>query len=287
MFSQNDAALVRAALYRTVWRWHFYAGLFVLPLVLVLSVTGAIYLFKPQIDRWEERAYSASPAAQAVEPTRQMAAALAAYPGSQFHSYRLPETPGDAAMIHLGLADGVTMIDVFVSPQGRVVGAIAPDDRITAWVRDIHGTLLAGTWGSYVVELAASWAFVMILSGLWLWWPTGGGLAGAVWPRLSLGKRAFWRDLHAVTGFWVSGLALVLLVTALPWAGVWGDAFQRVRAEMGWSQAHLADLLNVSRQTVNAIETRRYDPSLPLAFTISTLFNQPIEAIFTPDQDPT
>jgi putative transcriptional regulator len=58
------------------------------------------------------------------------------------------------------------------------------------------------------------------------------------------------------------------------------------RAARGWSQAHLADLLSVSRQTVIAIETGRYDPSLPLAFTISKLFEQPIEAIFFPDQEP-
>jgi putative transcriptional regulator len=64
------------------------------------------------------------------------------------------------------------------------------------------------------------------------------------------------------------------------------NLIRQLRAELGWSQAHLADLLNVSRQTVNAIETVRYDPSLPLAFTISKLFNQPIEAIFTPDQEP-
>jgi len=60
---------------------------------------------------------------------------------------------------------------------------------------------------------------------------------------------------------------------------------RQLRAENGWSQAHLADLLRVSRQTVNAIETGRYDPSLPLAFTISKLFAQPIETIFTPDQE--
>lgn len=45
------------ALYRTLWRWHFYAGLFVLPFILILSLTGAAYLFKPQIERWEERDY--------------------------------------------------------------------------------------------------------------------------------------------------------------------------------------------------------------------------------------
>lgn len=59
-----------------------------------------------------------------------------------------------------------------------------------------------------------------------------------------------------------------------------------LRAERGWSQAHLAELLDVSRQTVIAIENGRYDPSLPLAFAIATLFQQPIEAIFTPDQEP-
>ncbi|URW74686.1 helix-turn-helix transcriptional regulator [Sphingomonas donggukensis] len=53
-----------------------------------------------------------------------------------------------------------------------------------------------------------------------------------------------------------------------------------LRAERGWSQQHLADALEVSRQSVNAIETGRYDPSLPLAFRIADLFGQPIEAIF-------
>jgi putative transcriptional regulator len=56
-----------------------------------------------------------------------------------------------------------------------------------------------------------------------------------------------------------------------------------LRAERDWSQARLADELEVSRQTVNAIETGRYDPSLPLAFRIARVFGQPIEAIFFPD----
>jgi uncharacterized iron-regulated membrane protein len=94
--------------------------------------------------------------------------------------------------------------------------------------------LLIGTVGNRLVELAACWAIVMIVSGLYLWWPRGRRLAGVVWPRLRLGKRAFWRDLHAVTGFWVSSLALVMLLSGLPWAGVWGPAFAAVRAELGW-----------------------------------------------------
>ena len=53
-----------------------------------------------------------------------------------------------------------------------------------------------------------------------------------------------------------------------------------LRAERGWSQQDLAERLEVSRQSVNAIETGKYDPSLPLAFRISDVFELPIEAIF-------
>ena len=56
-----------------------------------------------------------------------------------------------------------------------------------------------------------------------------------------------------------------------------------LRAERGWSQQDLADRLEVSRQSVNAIETGRYDPSLPLAFRIANVFGQPIESIFSAD----
>ena len=56
-----------------------------------------------------------------------------------------------------------------------------------------------------------------------------------------------------------------------------------LRAERRWSQADLAEKLHVSRQTVNAIETGRYDPSLPLAFAIARLFERSIEQIFVPD----
>ena len=56
-----------------------------------------------------------------------------------------------------------------------------------------------------------------------------------------------------------------------------------LRAELGWSQAFLAERLGVSRQTVNAIENGKYDPSLPLAFKLARVFGQPIEAIFDPE----
>ena len=63
------------------------------------------------------------------------------------------------------------------------------------------------------------------------------------------------------------------------------NRLKELRAVNGWSQAHLADLLGVSRQTVNALEKGRYDPSLPLAFRLSHVFSAPIEDLFTPSVD--
>ena len=64
------------------------------------------------------------------------------------------------------------------------------------------------------------------------------------------------------------------------------NRIRQLRTERGWTQATLADLLDVSRQTVNALETGRYDPSLPLAFRLARLFQHPIEAIFEPENAP-
>ncbi|MFV0526476.1 MAG: helix-turn-helix transcriptional regulator [Acidimicrobiales bacterium] len=61
------------------------------------------------------------------------------------------------------------------------------------------------------------------------------------------------------------------------------NRLKELRAVHGWSQAHLADLLEVSRQTVNAIETGRYDPSLPLAFRLAAVFDTRIEDLFKPE----
>lgn len=63
------------------------------------------------------------------------------------------------------------------------------------------------------------------------------------------------------------------------------NLLRELRAEQGWSQAALAEQLEVSRQTVNAIETGKYDPSLPLAFRIARLFGRSIESIFDPGKD--
>jgi uncharacterized iron-regulated membrane protein len=169
-----------------------------------------------------------------ASPDAQVTAALAAAPGATLRSYRLPRGVGEPAVVTVDLPRGIGQRELFVAPSGRVTAMVDPEQRWSNWLQRLHGTLLLGLPGGLLVETAASWAIVLILSGLYLWWPRARGLAGVIWPRLSAGGRLVWRDLHAVTGFWVSGLALVLLLSGLPWTDGWATAFRMVRQQAGW-----------------------------------------------------
>src|SRR5215831_852942 len=84
--------------YRAVWRWHFYAGLFCIPFVVVLAISGSIYLFKTEIESWIDRPYDRlAVAGRPVPAADQVRAAIAAVPGSSLDSYELPQAP-DAAV---------------------------------------------------------------------------------------------------------------------------------------------------------------------------------------------
>jgi len=219
--------------YRGLWRWHFHAGMLCIPFVIILAITGSIYVFKPQLDAFADRGVdSLAITGHRATGEQQIAAALASLPGSRLFAYEVPREPDDAVRVHLYAADGTGRI-VYVHPETLAVLKTVPHTaRFTEIVRMVHADLLAGRAGALLLELAASWAIVMLITGLFLWWPRDArGLAGAAYPRLGHGSRIFWRDLHAVTGVWVSSLALFLLVTALPWTTIAGNAILAVR---GW-----------------------------------------------------
>lgn len=216
--------------YNAVWRWHFYAGLVCIPFILWLATTGTIYLWRPQIEALLDRPYAHLATRGPVAPANaQVAAAIGAVPGSRLHRYILPAAPDAAASI-LVTKDGADRRVHVDTRSLAVLGIEREDERPMPVVSRLHGQLLAGAAGSTIVEIAACWAIVMILTGLYLWWPRGRGLAGVAWPRLRGGRRLFWRDLHAVTGIWVSMLGLGLILTGLPWATTWGNYLKEVRA---------------------------------------------------------
>lgn len=268
--TQKDQLSNARALYRTIWRWHFYAGIFCIPFVIILALTGVIYLFKPYYESWQEAQFHQLPiTGERLLPNQQIQVAVDSIPGGKFLSYRLPQNPQEAVLIKVQ-AD--SNWQVFVNPYtGEVVSKQESSWQLMNIVKTIHGELLIGNTGSILVELAACWAIVLIVTGLYLWWPrNASGMAGIIYPRLRDGSRTFWRDLHAVTGIWISVLALFLLVTGLPWATVWGAALKEVRAfeltpvQQDWTQsraqehqhwgAQASEVFNLTPQVVAAAE---------------------------------
>lgn len=217
-------------LYRTLWRWHFYAGLFCIPFILILALSGAIYLFKPQLEQWREAPYTNLTAGSISLPNQQIAAALDSIPTSQFRSYRLPRAENDAVRISVQ-ANGQPVY-VYVNPYSLEILHTTPIETVfIEWVKDLHGELMVGRYGSWLVELAACWAIVLVVTGVYLGWPKNSqGLGGILYPRWQLKGRMFWKDLHSVIGLWLSLLVLFLLITGLPWTSVWGTAFKESRA---------------------------------------------------------
>ena len=225
-----DPAGNAGAAYRIIWRWHFYAGLFCLPFIVVLSLSGSVYLFKPQIDAFLDRDFDHLTLARPAKTLdNQVEAALAANPTARIKAVQLRDDPTDATRVHLMTQEGKEL-RVLVRPDTlEIMKTEAQKSRLTNFVHDLHGELLIGEPGAIAVELAGAWAIVMVITGLYLWWPrSSSGLAGVLYPRLGGGRR-FLRDLHAVTGIWLSFFALFFLLSALPWTKVWGEGFKYVR----------------------------------------------------------
>ncbi|MBM3625475.1 MAG: PepSY domain-containing protein, partial [Alphaproteobacteria bacterium] len=218
-----NSRLSAATSYRMIWRWHFYAGLFCLPFVTILALSGSVYLFKPQIDAFFDRPYShMSLSAPARSLDDQVEAALAAVPHSRIKGLELRNDPSDAARVHVVDAQGQEQRVLVRQDTLEILKVDAEKWRLSTFMHDIHGSMLLGDAGAIVLELAGAWAIVMILTGLYLWWPRNSiGVAGVLYPRKG---RPFLRDLHAVTGLYVSFFALFLLVSGLPWTKVWGEA---------------------------------------------------------------
>ncbi|MDH4558834.1 PepSY domain-containing protein [Pseudomonas sp. BN417] len=214
--------------YNLAWRWHFYAGLFVIPFMIMLAVTGSIYLFKPQLDNLPySDLMQVRPSTQALTADEQAEKVRQAYPQAAVSQYLPPADAGRSAQFVVSLDGRKT--NLFLDPySGEVLGTQDAENNLQAISRSLHGTLLIGTVGDRLIELAAGWAIVLVVSGLYLWWPRGQSMRGVFWPRLANRGRLFWRDLHAVTGFWGSLLLLFMLLTGMTWTGFWGEKFADV-----------------------------------------------------------
>jgi uncharacterized iron-regulated membrane protein len=207
-----------------------YAGLAVIPVLLVLSITGGIYLFKPQYDEWRQHDIrTVTPADRPAVPIQdQVATVMANHPGASIDSVTPPSAPDRATRVVLegdGSGHFAPGIAVYVDPYtNRELGSVNEATTFMRRVRDLHGSLLAGKYGDYVVEIAACWSVILAASGVFL------ALRGRALRRT--GKLRL-RSVHGWTGITAAVVIVFLVLSGLPWSGFWGTRFEQVAAKMG------------------------------------------------------
>ena len=248
-------------LYQLIIRWHFFCGLLFIPLILVISISGCIYLFE---DEYEDYMYQdllfANPADKALPASVLLDKATLAVPdmrAATYKSYAQAERsveiifkakhqhkPVQTSMEWAG--DGPEKLpmvmneertSVFINPYtGAILGTLKSGDRLMGFMKDLHGNLLTGKVGTKVVELTSCWVGMLMTTGLIMWWPRGKtGVMGTLIPRLTKNKRLFWRDLHAVPAFYFSFFIIFLIISGLPWTDVWGEAFHTIQRDLKMS----------------------------------------------------
>ena len=208
-------------LYRAVWRWHFYAGLLVLPFLLLLAATGGLYLFHHEIDAWWHRDLRTVSAGEPVRSHQAVVdAALAVQPG-RFVRYVPADAPTASAQVDIVSASGDKWMVYVDPPRARVLGSLPDRGSLMGTVRRLHSLKIVGPVARGLVEMAAGWALLLAATGVYLWWPRGQA-GGVVSVRGVPRQRVFWRDVHAVTGSVAALFIVFLAATGMPWSVLWG-----------------------------------------------------------------
>lgn len=250
--------------WRSLWRIHFYAGVFAMPFILLMATTGLVILYtQPIQDALGGDLRTVTAQGEPVSFDTQEQAVEAAFPDSTVVSMTPPADPGRSTIF--GLDDDRL---VFVDPYtGDVLGSQTAGGDIVGLANRLHGHLnndsltislptVSALWdgeavmrpyvvGDLVLELLGVWTLVLVFSGLYLWWPrrsrrsadSGRRLLGV---RLGATGRARWRDLHGLSGVILLTAILITLISGLAWSTYWGPNFTALANEISpnsWTDA--------------------------------------------------
>ncbi len=210
-----------------------WAGLCVAPFGVVLALSGSAYLFRPQIENLiQSRIDQGRTVASRMLPADSLVAAAANHLGdAELLKYRLPEPAHATAQIELITPSGEKQLVWVDRGSGAIAYTMASNSHPMELAKQLHGELLAGSFGSVFVEIAACWMILLLATGAYLAWPRRGRWIQLFLPRL--GRRATLRSLHVSVGAWIGGFALVFLLSGLPWTGILGSGIQRVQQWTG------------------------------------------------------
>jgi uncharacterized iron-regulated membrane protein len=243
-------------LYFAVWRWHFYAGLYVIPFLVMLAVTGLTMLWIATLAGIGAERMTVTPGAAPLAVSALQAAAEAAVPGGTATQYVAPLGPDHVAAFAVAAGDATT--GVALNPYtGEMLKTFPWRAGWYDLANDIHGTLLIGSTGDRLIEAAASLGLLLVVSGLYLHWPRNGtGWRRALLPGAARG-RALWKGLHGAVGIWMSLVMVLFLISGLSWAGIWGEkivqAWSTFPAEK-WDAVPLSDDTHAAMNHGNAKE---------------------------------
>ena len=239
-------------------RLHFYVGLFVGPFLLVVAVTGLLYTLTPQLEeivhRHELTAGTDHTAGVAVLPLQaQVASAVAAVPDGKVFEIRPSSTPDGTTRVLLESpsdTDGYTRT-AFVDPYtGSVRGVLRTYGEwlpVRAWFDELHRTLHLGTVGEVYSEVAASWLWVLVLSGLGIWVGHRSRrdrrLRRTLLPEGSARGRTRLRSWHGTVGLWAAIGMLFLSATGLTWSQFAGANVTTLRSALEWKTPSVSTTL--------------------------------------------
>jgi uncharacterized iron-regulated membrane protein len=206
-------------LYGLIWKWHFVAGLVACPIVAIVALTGAIYTFEPEIQRWASADLIEVVPEGRPRPVDDLVAAAASR--CEAGGITIAGPPDRSYIVWCRDSQRSVYLDPY---RGTVLGE--RDAAKTTWsvatffhvVFTLHWELMLGERGRLVIEWATSWTILLLVSGVVLWWPRGKRRGGGVlWPRGRLSGRQWLRDLHAVLGAYALPIVLTLAATGLMW----------------------------------------------------------------------
>ena len=220
----------RSGWFRAFWRWHFYASFLVIPVLLVLAVTGLIYLFRFQLEPLlhADLMKVEQPADVDVQPAvrRPAGAVEKAHPDATVVSMAEPRSEDRSTVFSVTEKDGSAR-EVYVDPwTAEVLGDLDPDTTLSGIAIRLHADLMSGVVGDRVMELGTCWALVMALTGYYLFvrgWRARRRNRQRGRPGAAL------RSRHGLLGSVVGVGLLFMVVSGLPWTGRLGRAGAEAR----------------------------------------------------------
>ena len=248
--------------WRSLWRLHFYSGMFAIPFIVLMACTGLVILYTQPLRSLTEghlRNVAVEQTARSLDD--QTSSVEKAFPKAIVTSLTVGVKPSNSTIFSIddGSKSGR---QVFVDPySAKVLGSNKADGGVVGLANRLHGFLninslkvplptVSALWDGgavmrpYIVfdlllEVLGVWTLVLVLSGLYLWWPrrsktVGGGATtdqrtpskrGLFRVRFNAGGRARWRDLHGMSGVLLLSAMLVTVVSGLAWSTYWGPNF--------------------------------------------------------------